>query len=446
MRIIYTLLFMLAATVAGAVPNILVTGGPLDFGDAPVVAGPGNDQTITIKNTGNTSLSFTGQGYSITGTDSDSFQIDSLIVTTALAMNAQRLVDISFSPATPGAKSAFLTITTNDPDSPTVNVALSGNGLNETPVANPDGYISDEDTTLTVASLGVLANDTDDDGPTEALTAVLVTGPTHAESFVLNADGSFVYRPIANFHGSDEFTYKADDAFAQSNATSVTIIVFSVSDAPTLASISLPTALTNQNTVQVTLGTIGGPDPPSFIDVTEDSAFATKTSFSYTGQSTVTHTFSAGDGLKTVYVRARNSGGSEARSATITVDRTSPAQASGGQIAFTSGTTTVNNVDLLFSVTFTEPIKTQTLTDLRAAGVALTLNGGNVSGLSVAIDSGSGAGPYVIHVTGVSPGTGDLHVAFAQNTIFDLAGNAFNATGIFASVTLMSGIDGWMIL
>ena len=46
---------------------------------------------------------------------------------------------------------------------------------------------------LTVAAPGVLGNDSAVEG--DALTAVLVSGPSHAASFALNANGSFTYVP-----------------------------------------------------------------------------------------------------------------------------------------------------------------------------------------------------------------------------------------------------------
>jgi Bacterial cadherin-like domain len=58
---------------------------------------------------------------------------------------------------------------------------------NQPPVAVNDAYSTDEDTPLTVSAPGVLANDTDADG--DPLTAVLVSGPSHAASFSLNANG-----------------------------------------------------------------------------------------------------------------------------------------------------------------------------------------------------------------------------------------------------------------
>ena len=60
----------------------------------------------------------------------------------------------------------------------------------------------------------MLANDTDADG--DALTAILVTGPAHG-TLALNADGSFIYTPAANYNGADSFTYKASDGSADSD-------------------------------------------------------------------------------------------------------------------------------------------------------------------------------------------------------------------------------------
>ncbi|MDQ3688413.1 MAG: Ig-like domain-containing protein [Acidobacteriota bacterium] len=109
---------------------------------------------------------------------------------------------------------------------------------NTAPVAAPDTYSTDEDNTLTTTvsptNTGVLANDTDADN--NPLTAVLVgTGPANAaptNGFTLNADGSFSYTPKADFHGTDSFTYKANDGKADSNVVTVTITVNPVNDAP----------------------------------------------------------------------------------------------------------------------------------------------------------------------------------------------------------------------
>src|SRR5262245_2038633 len=97
------------------------------------------------------------------------------------------------------------------------------------PVANPDAYSVNEDSTLTVNASGVLANDTDPDA--DPLTAVLVSGPSHG-ALTLNANGSFTYTPDANFNGADSFTYSANDGWSNSPVATVSITVNAVNDAP----------------------------------------------------------------------------------------------------------------------------------------------------------------------------------------------------------------------
>ena len=92
---------------------------------------------------------------------------------------------------------------------------------NHAPVAVNDVYNINQDTPLHPPAPGVLGNDTDADG--DSLTAHLVSGPSHATTFVLNANGSFSYVPVAHFTGVDSFTYKANDGIDDSNVATVTI-------------------------------------------------------------------------------------------------------------------------------------------------------------------------------------------------------------------------------
>ncbi|MCA9009476.1 MAG: DUF2341 domain-containing protein [Planctomycetaceae bacterium] len=80
---------------------------------------------------------------------------------------------------------------------------------------------------------GILANDQDSEF--NPLQAVLSSGPAHAASFTLNADGSFNYTPIANYNGADSFTYTASDGALSSSPVTVTISVTPVNDAPTFS-------------------------------------------------------------------------------------------------------------------------------------------------------------------------------------------------------------------
>ncbi|MEM7312449.1 MAG: Ig-like domain-containing protein, partial [Planctomycetota bacterium] len=78
---------------------------------------------------------------------------------------------------------------------------------------------------------GVLVNDTDADG--DPLTATLVNGPSNAQSFTLNADGSFEYVPLVGFSGVDTFDYEVSDGGLTSTATA-TINITDINVAPVL--------------------------------------------------------------------------------------------------------------------------------------------------------------------------------------------------------------------
>lgn len=96
---------------------------------------------------------------------------------------------------------------------------------NQVPSAAGNSYTTPHRQTLTVGAPGLLGNDTDSDG--DSLSAVLVQAPANG-SLTLNSDGSFTYTAIANYAGTDSFTYKVSDGIADSSAASVTINVTNV--------------------------------------------------------------------------------------------------------------------------------------------------------------------------------------------------------------------------
>src|SRR5207248_1734970 len=126
---------------------------------------------------------------------------------------------------------------TVDSAAATINITVTA--VNDAPVAANDAYSTNEDTALSVAAAGVLANDSDVDG--DALTAVLVSAPAHG-SLTLNANGSFSYMPAANYNGSDSFTYKANDGALNSNVATVAITINAVNDPPVANAQSVTTA------------------------------------------------------------------------------------------------------------------------------------------------------------------------------------------------------------
>ncbi|MHB1033577.1 MAG: tandem-95 repeat protein [Pirellulales bacterium] len=127
-----------------------------------------------------------------------------------------------------------------------VQVTGIGGSSNALPAAVADSFVVGEDTTLTVAAPGLLANDTDPDG--DPLTTVLVSGPANG-TLTLNSDGSFSYTPAADFSGTDSFTYRTSDGSASSNEAAVTITVTPVNDAPLAADDSYATSINTTLTI-----------------------------------------------------------------------------------------------------------------------------------------------------------------------------------------------------
>jgi VCBS repeat-containing protein len=97
------------------------------------------------------------------------------------------------------------------------------------PVSAADAYFFNEDETfLMPAVTGVLAND---ESAANA-TVELVSGPASGE-LTLNADGGFVYVPVADYSGEVTFTYRATNNIGVGADTTVTLTIAAVNDLPT---------------------------------------------------------------------------------------------------------------------------------------------------------------------------------------------------------------------
>ena len=106
-----------------ATPDISVAPTSHDFGDVKV--SESSSVTVTVSNTGDSDLEI-GQ-LALTGGD---FIISSdNCSNTTVAASDNCTLTITFEPQTEGAKSATLSIPSNDFDTPTVEIALSGNGI-----------------------------------------------------------------------------------------------------------------------------------------------------------------------------------------------------------------------------------------------------------------------------------------------------------------------------
>ena len=109
----------------------------------------------------------------------------------------------------------------------------SGKQPNRPPTAVDDRVETAEDTPVLI---DVIANDTDPDGDTLRLVAVMA--PAHGTATVVA--GGMRYVPEPDYHGPDRFTYRVADSSGEMAAASVAVTVLPVNDAP-LAVGSIPT-------------------------------------------------------------------------------------------------------------------------------------------------------------------------------------------------------------
>ena len=125
----------------------------------------------------------------------------------------------------------------------TGTVAVTVRPVNDPPVAASVTLMTNEDAPLS----GRLPMATDVEGDPIAYSAALA--PAHG-TLVVNADGSYVYTPAADYFGGDSFSYTVSDA-GGSNSYAVAVTVKPVNDAPVIVNRTLTV---NEEAAAVSLG------------------------------------------------------------------------------------------------------------------------------------------------------------------------------------------------
>ncbi len=181
--------------------------------------------------------------------------------------------------------------------------------VNDAPQANPDSYQTSQDQSLIVsAAEGVLANDSDVDGPT--LIAALI-GPAQHGLVQLDPDGAFSYQPDGLFSGVDQFQYQVDDGLGEVASATVSIVVeevgstvtvtvaddFYAFDAPGV-SVSAPGVLANDSVSGAPALTASLVLPPSHgsVNLSADGGFSYTANPGFSGADGFTYAASA-DGV-----------------------------------------------------------------------------------------------------------------------------------------------------
>ena len=205
-----------SVTSSGVGPVANVNDAPT--GSVSIAGTPTEDQTLTASNTladedglGAVSYQWQRDGVDIGGATGSSYTLTQTDVGTTITVVASY----------------------TDGEGTAESVSSSGVGpvanVNDAPIANNDTFATNEDAPILISATSLLSNDVDLDG--DVLSIDSFTQPTNGV-LIDNGDGTYTYRPAANFNGADSFSYTISDGSGGFATATVNITVNPVNDAP----------------------------------------------------------------------------------------------------------------------------------------------------------------------------------------------------------------------
>ncbi len=200
-----------------------------------------------------------------------------------------------------GSDSFTYTISDGNGGTDTATVNVTVNSINDVPVANLDTTGTNEDTAVII---NVLGNDTDIDGDT---LNIISTTPPNNGSVQINGGTTITYTPDSDFNGTDSFMYTIDDGNGGQAATTVTVNVAAINDAPVAdndsdsvdedSSVVIP-VLDNDSDVDGDSLSINSAGPASngTVQITGGTAITYTPNANFNGSDSFTYTVSDGNG------------------------------------------------------------------------------------------------------------------------------------------------------
>ena len=251
---------------------------------------PVNDAPVAVSGSAVTSE---GAPVSITlsASDKDSGSLTYAVVNTpgrgTLSGTAPNLI---YTPSADYNGSDSFTFRANDgtANSNTATVSITITPVNDAPVAVSGSAVTAED-----ALVSITLSATDKDGG--LLTYAIVNAP--GRGTLSGTAPNLIYRPSADYNGSDSFTFRANDGTANSNTATVSITITPVNDAPVAVSgsaattegapVSIVLAATDKDGGPLSYAIVTGPGTGSLAGVapnltyTPAAGFAGADSFSF---------------------------------------------------------------------------------------------------------------------------------------------------------------------
>ncbi|MEQ1652403.1 MAG: Ig-like domain-containing protein, partial [Hyphomicrobium sp.] len=228
-----------------------VPGNQTSNEDTPLVFSSANGNAITVADVDGDTITMTVSATnglltlgSTSGVTSSGNGTGTVTLSGSPASITAALNGLTFAPSADYNGSAAISVTASDGVASTSNTI----GITINPIADivANSTSTDEDTAVTI---NVLTND-NFESPGRTVTSV-TQGSSGTVSFL--GDGTVVYTPNTNFHGSDTFTYTVTSA-GTTETTTVTVNVGDFNDVPTTTGLADRTNL-DGNAVSVDVST-----------------------------------------------------------------------------------------------------------------------------------------------------------------------------------------------
>jgi len=240
---------------------------------------------------------------------------DILEITAATAdIGSASVVDnkIQYTPVANTNGTAIISYTISDGSggTATTNLTITILPINDTPIANADSAIIDEDAAPIL--INVLANDSDVDG--DSLTISAVSADTGSVSVISN---QIQYTPETNSNGLATVTYTVSDSSGGTSTTTLTITITPVNDAP-VANADLATMA--EDAAPILINVLANDSDVDGDSLTISAASADIGTVSVVGNQIQYAPAADSNGLATVtYTVSDNNGGTNTATVTITI-------------------------------------------------------------------------------------------------------------------------------
>ncbi|MBU0653550.1 MAG: cadherin domain-containing protein [Gammaproteobacteria bacterium] len=242
-----TLILTLQNPANIAIDDANANGTTIDQSTYTIVNDDFNTPPVATNDSGTTQEDIPLNGTTLLANDSD-IDNDTLTINTtpttgpnngSVVINANGTYTYTPNPNFNGTDSFEYEVSDGNGGTATATVTITVTPVNDPPVATNDNGTTQEDIPFNGST--VLTNDSDIDGDTVTINTTPVTDPTNG-SVVINPNGSYIYTPDQDFHGTDSFEYEVSDGNGGTDTATVTITVTPVNDNPVAVNDSATTA------------------------------------------------------------------------------------------------------------------------------------------------------------------------------------------------------------